>query len=142
MNNYFAFFGIIKSQLRYFKKGKNNVLLRRKKMKQVIYNFLSSNDDSILSIDDKSTISSAIIESFTEDTVQIYFDLLVQYLKVKQKRCLTTDTVAKKCDLPPTTIKRFENLQTIPKALTLFKILKSVGLEIRAVPKEESFEIG
>ena len=58
----------------------------------------------------------------------MYFSILSKYLDAKRRRNMSISDVATSSNLPEMTIKRFENLQSIPKVLTLLKILKAVGL--------------
>lgn len=97
-------------------------------MKQVIEELLSSKDDSQLTQDDKDNIKNIILTTLMDDSVDMYFSILSKYLDAKRRRNMSISDVATSSNLPEMTIKRFENLQSIPKVLTLLKILKAVGL--------------
>lgn len=105
-------------------------------MKQAIEELLSSNDSSQLKEDDRLSVKSIFLNSISDDAINAYFAILSTYLKAKRKKEMSIKDVADTSGFPPTTIKRFENLQTIPQALTLIKILKSVGLELNIVEEQ------
>lgn len=102
-------------------------------MKQTIEELLSSNDSSQLTGGDRLSVKNIFLNSLSDDAINSYFTILSRYLKAKRQKAMSTNDVAHSSGFPPTTIKRFENLQTIPQALTLIKILKSVGLGINVV---------
>lgn len=99
-------------------------------MKESIEELISSNSDIQLSDADKKSINEVFFEVLTDDSVKMYFEIVSKYIDARRSKELLISEVAKKSNLPEMTVKRFENLQTIPKILTLLKILKSVGLEV------------
>lgn len=99
-------------------------------MKQTIEDLVSSKDSSQLTDEDKNNIREIFLNALTDGTIDTYFYIISQYLHAKRQNEMTTADVAKLSQLPEMTIKRFENLQTIPKVITLLKILKAVGLTL------------
>lgn len=99
-------------------------------MKESIEELVSSNNDTQLSDADRESINEIFLEVLTDESVKKYFEIVSQYIDARRSKELLISEVAKKSNLPEMTVKRFENLQTIPKILTLLKILKSVGLEV------------
>lgn len=104
-------------------------------MKYAIEKLLLSYDISQLTDSDKVSIKDIFLQSVSDEIINSYFSILLQYLNAKRDKKMSTDAVAKASGFPPTTIKRFENLQTIPQALTLMKILNSVGVELSVTEK-------
>lgn len=102
-------------------------------MKNSIEELISSNNDSQLSDTDKDKINKEFLELLTDDTIKSYFRIVSCYMDARVNRNLLISDVAEKSGLPEMTIKRFENLQTIPKILTLLKILRSVGLDLNII---------
>lgn len=102
-------------------------------MKQMIEDLVSSKDQSQLTDEDRASIKEVFLNTLTDGTIDTYFCIVSQYLSAKRQNKMTTADVAKQSELPEMTIKRFENLQTIPKIITLLKILKSVGLKLTTI---------
>ena len=82
-------------------------------------------------------ISEVIVDDLLSDFMQNYFDILSKYIKTKKEKDLSTPFVARKSELPELTVKRVENIQSIPKVTNLIKMLNSVGLKLAVVPIEE-----
>lgn len=111
-------------------------------MKRNIELLVEEKDIGVLGKGDIETISNIIFETFTSKSVDVYLDILNEYIIKKKSLKLNSASVAEKCDLPEATLKRFENLQTIPKALTLIKALNAVNLKLIAVPIDDDITVG
>lgn len=66
-----------------------------------------------------------------EDEFKEYFSILLKYMKAKRKLKMSTVDVSIASNVPEITVARFENLQSVPQAITLMKILASVNLGIQ-----------
>lgn len=102
-------------------------------MKPEIQKLVSSNRGANLSSAEKANIKEikgVLTDILETDTINTYFKIILNYLEAKREKNMLISDVAKSSGLPETTIKRFENLQSIPKILTLLKILESVGLSL------------
>lgn len=105
-------------------------------MKKTIEDLVSSKDESQLTNEDKSNIKKIFLGTLMDGTIDTYFYIVSQYLSAKRQNKMTTADVAKLSDLPEMTVKRFENLQTIPKIITILKILKAVGLKLITIDND------
>lgn len=90
-----------------------------------------------ISLENINEINASLTEEFVSGTLDEYFKILDEYIKKKELLNMTTATVAQKSNFPELTIKRFENLQCIPKITNLIKILNAVELNLAVVPIEE-----
>lgn len=87
-----------------------------------------------LSYENLSDINETFISEARDGIIDEYFEILQCYITNKKKKNIHTAFVAQKSGLPELTIKRFENLKTVPKISTIIKILHAVGLKLTVVP--------
>lgn len=104
-------------------------------MKKSIEDLLD--DSSILNKENLENINEVLLSSLINASSNEYFEILNAYIKAKKIHNLTTQKVAERSELPELTVKRIENLKTIPKALTLIKLLKSVNLRLGVFPIDD-----
>ena len=91
-------------------------------------------DSRFLTEENMKRINEALVDDLTKGELKYYFELLDFYYKEKKNKGLTTSDIAQKCDIPEITVRRYENLQSIPKVLTLLKILRTMNLTLKIVP--------
>ena len=63
-----------------------------------------------------------------------YLKIVSSYNAMKKEKQLNIIQIARIAETPELTIRRFENLQSIPNILTLIKILRAVGLTVSTQP--------
>lgn len=90
--------------------------------------------DSLLDSDDIGNINQTFLSDLSDGSLRNYLSILNEYIKQKKENGLSTFNISQKSHLPELTIKKFENLKTVPKILTVLKILRSVGLKLAVVP--------
>ena len=100
-------------------------------MKQTIEELLFSQNTTILTNEDKGNIKKIFLTTLSDQTTQEYFSILLKYMKAKRKLNMSTVDVSIASNVPEITVARFENLQSVPQAITLMKILASVNLGIQ-----------
>lgn len=107
-------------------------------MKMTIEDFINNPSINTENIDG---VNEAIINTLFNSETNNYFEILHSYMNNKKKNELTTSNVARMSDFPELTIKRFENMQNIPKITNLIKILNAVGLKLVAIPMDDDSNI-
>lgn len=105
-------------------------------MKASIENLLD--DGFKINSENSKDIRELFVNEIIEGNVDEYFKILNTYIKTKKNLKFLTSDVSKESGLPEITIKKFENLQVVPRILTVIKILKTVGLRLTVVPIEDS----
>ncbi len=96
---------------------------------------------NIVSLNNKKTSMGTIVYNILDDIhLDLYFQLLNQYVYAKEEREMTIKQISEKSEVPEQTIMRFENLKSIPQTTTLIKILDAVGLELVVRKKEKIIE--
>ena len=101
-------------------------------MKDSIESILESPDP--LSSEKINEVNQIFINELSNGTLDSYYKILSQYIKAKKAQNILTADVSNESGLPESTIKRFENLQVVPKVLTVIKILRAVGLKLTVTP--------
>lgn len=105
-------------------------------MKPIIEELI--NDNSLkINKENIQGISESIVEELLSSEMSNYFEILNAYINKKKEKDMSTSVVARTSEFPELTIKRFENIQSIPKVTNLIKVLHSVGLKLIAVPIDE-----
>lgn len=81
-----------------------------------------------------ANVSDIFIEELISGVIDEYFDILNKYIKAKKDLEMLNSDISKNSGLPDITIRKCENLQTIPRVFTLIKLLHSVGLKLTTEP--------
>lgn len=105
-------------------------------MKPTIENLLDNG--FVVNSENSKDICKLFVNEITEGNMDEYFKILNIYIKTKKQMELLTSDISQKSGLPEITIKKFENLQVVPKVLTVIKILKTVGLKLTVVPIDDN----
>ena len=85
-------------------------------------------------------VNKIFIDEILDGTLDIYYEILNQYIHAKKDKKMLTSDVSNKSNLPELTVKRFENLQNVPKLITAIKLLRAVGLHLTVIPIDSNVE--
>lgn len=80
--------------------------------------------------DDLSGVIDDMRSYLEDDSRKEYYRILSAYNKAKKEKKLKISEVAASCNVASMTIKRIENLQSLPNITTLLKMLDAVGLTL------------
>lgn len=101
-------------------------------MKKSIEELVTNGNSNDLTEAGKAKIRDDLLDKLSDSSTDYYFQIVSAYMKARRAKGLTTVQVAKDSGVPEITVHRFENLQNIPSAMTLLKILKAVNLKLIA----------
>lgn len=97
---------------------------------------------NLIILNNEKKSKATIVHNVLNDIhLDLYYQLLNQYVYAKEEREMTIKQISEKSEVPEQTIIRFENLKSIPQTTTLIKILDAVGLELTVRKKEEMIEV-
>lgn len=108
--------------------------MKKKIENMLIDTLLSDSFSEILDKESAQLINSVFIQEIESGVLLDYFEIIHNYNLKKNDCLLTTQQISKMCGLPELTIGRVENMQVVPKILTLQKMLKAVGLKLCVQP--------
>ena len=86
--------------------------------------------------DDLSGVIDDMRSYLTDDSRKDYYRILSAYNKAKKQKQLKISDIAESCNLAAMTVKRIENLQSLPNITTLLKMLDAVGLTLTISSKK------
>lgn len=86
-------------------------------------------------------INKTFINEILDGTLDSYYEILNQYIHAKKEKNILTSDISNHTGLPELTVKRFENLKSVPRVLTAIKILHAVGLQLTVVPIDSNAKL-